>query len=491
MITTTSSAAERIGPKEDNAFALHALLAYGVSVLLIIFLGGRLQLYNLNLGLLVTEIAFIALPASIVLLMHRKTVDGKLFSIPGAKKLSLTAVVGGCAIAIAVYKGIVTRKALVGVDTSGIDVTGGMSLLLLALLAPLCEELLFRPVIQGGLARHWSNRTAVLATAMLFALFHLSLLRFAETFVIGLFAGIVYLKTRNLWCPVVVHVLCNALGPVLWRHAPHLTFLLNPGTSIGLACLALASCYFLGERSPEPLKGLRQRIGWAVFGIPGSLQTTQRRSRQVTLLTWGIVASLMALLGYGHAAMMHQLEGHKFKSNYVVSEKDEWTVVSPNEIHARSELVIRKSPETYEDLIVQLPIQGATIQEVKLADNDLPFTRIDGGEYRIDLSSHQDAVQSGTITVRWSFLVTCLTRSERWGYMTPLKSLAASDSFSLELRLADGCGFRFMGDNMSRAQHLFGSTTDKPKMNYGSCGMTLVGREHRQSVPADADEPRR
>ena len=74
MTTTSTSAAERIGPKEDTTFGLHALLAYSAPVLLCIFLEGRLQLYNLNLGLLVTEIAFIAIPAGVVLLAHRKAV---------------------------------------------------------------------------------------------------------------------------------------------------------------------------------------------------------------------------------------------------------------------------------------------------------------------------------------------------------------------------------------------------------------------------------
>ena len=55
----------------DNAFAVHALLAYALSVLLIIFLGVRLQAYDQNVGMILTEIALIALPALIVLRIHR------------------------------------------------------------------------------------------------------------------------------------------------------------------------------------------------------------------------------------------------------------------------------------------------------------------------------------------------------------------------------------------------------------------------------------
>lgn len=484
MDARTNSTDKSIGSTQDSTFALHALLGYSASVLLIIFLGSRLQRYNLNLGLLVTEIAFIALPAIVVLLVHRKTLGDKLFSIPPKRQLSLTALIGGCVVLIAVYKGFAIRKALVGFDTGGVEVAGGISLILLVILAPWCEELLFRPVIQNGLARHWGPRTAVILTALLFALFHLSLLRFAETFVIGLFAGIVFLKTRNFWCPVIVHLICNALGPALWRSAPHLAFVFNPATVIGLACVALTGCYYIGERTPTALKGLWQRLRWAAFGTLESTRTTHKRSRMVAPLASAIILSLMVLLGYG-TLVMHRLDAGEFDSNYVVSEKDEWTVVSSSRIHARSDLTIRTFPGNYEDLIMELPFPEATIQEVKHGNDDLPFSHGGGKrEYRVDLSSPDAAPGSGAITVLWNFPLTCLTPDRKSGYRTPLKSLAPSDSFSLKLRIADESGFRFMGDNTTRTQQLFRWATDKPRMNYGSCGMMFVKRENRQTGSA-------
>jgi membrane protease YdiL (CAAX protease family) len=478
MTVRNNNPAKQVGLKEDNTFALHALLAYSASILLGLSLGSILQLYNITLRLFVTEIAFIAIPAAIILRMHRKTLDVKQFSIPNVGRFSLTILIGGCVALIAVYQGIAFRKVLLGVDTSGIDVTASFPFLVLVLLAPLCEELLFRPVIQSGLARHWSNCTAVILTAVLFSLFHLSLIRFAETFLVGLFAGIVFLKTRQFWCPVAVHLIVNALARVLWRNAPHLTFLLNPIMISTLTCVAFVGCYFLGEPSPTPLRGLLQHLKWAAFGTSESLQTMQKRSRKLALLTGVIVVCLIALAGYVHALTVRQMrrqEEPRFRSNYVVSEEDEWTVVSSDEIHVRSTLVIRKSPETYEDLIVQLPFQEATVQKVRLGDNDLPFSRPEPNEYRVDLSSQQDAARSGTITVLWNFPITCLTPpSEGRGYMTPLKSLVPSDSFSLLVTITDGSSFRFsFVDSNVRADRVFKASSDKPKMDYGNwCGLT-------------------
>lgn len=424
----------------------------------------------MNLGLLVNEIVFIMIPAAIILRVHRKTLDVKQFSIPNVRQFSLTILIGGCVAFIGVYQGIATRKALLGVDSSGIDVTGTISFLVVIILAPLCEELLFRPVIQNGLASHWSNCTAVILTAILFGLFHLSLIRFAETFLLGLFAGIVFLKTRQFWCPVAIHVVVNSLGPVLWRNAPHLTFLLNPIMISLLTCVAFVGCYFLGEPSPTPLRGLLQHLKWAAFGTPQALQITQAKSRRMTVLIWAIIVCLMALLSYGHVMMLHQLEEPKFKCNYVVSEEDDWTVVSTKEIQARSRLVIKKSPQNYEDLIVQLPFQEATVQKVRFADNDLSFSRSQPGEYNIDLSSHHDTIQSATITILWSFPITCLTPpSEGQGYTAPLKSLVPSDSFSLLVTITDGSDFRFsFGDIEVGTERVFKASFDKPKMDYGN-----------------------
>lgn len=211
---------------------------------------------------------------------------------------------------------------------------------------------------------------------------------------------------------------------MLWRWSPHLDFLFNPVAVIGLACVALAGCYYLGERNPTPLDGLRQRLGWAAFGTLQSLPTTHRRSPGVVLLTGTIVLSLMALIGYSHIAMARHLARNKLKSDYVVSQKDEWTVLSTDEVQVRSALAIQKLPERDEALVLHLPFQDAALKEVKRRNDALPFSRTGKGEYRVDLSSCNAGADADSITVLWGVPLACLTPDAKYGYQIPLKSLA-------------------------------------------------------------------
>ncbi len=446
---------------------MQSLLAYCASMLLIIFVGVRFQRENLNAGLAVTEVFFVALPAILVLFANRESIKWKEFSVPTPKQLLLTGLIGLCAVVLAVYKGIVARKVLVGVDTSGDDVTVGMSFLLLILLAPLCEELLFRPVLQNGLARYWSNRTAVVLTALFFALFHLSLLRFAETFIIGFFAGIVFLKTKRFWCAVFVHFLCNALGPTIWMNAKQLSVLLNPIAGIVLTGVAVTSCYFLGEKNPEGLKGLRY-INWALFGSNQG-DTGAARSRTMSVVAGAIIISLLALLGYGHAIAKRT---NSYSHKYVASEKDAWTLLPQRRIHASSELRLKKIPEKYEDLIITVPFEEAVIESVKFRHRNMGVSPAGGRRYRIDLSSDWTGIQDDPLVVSWSFPIDCLTRTDN-GYRTPLCSLVPTDSLSVRFSIAPGSEFRYSGAEGELERLLFQMSVDRPRVVYGSCDIVI------------------
>jgi uncharacterized protein len=78
-------------------------------------------------------------------------------------------------------------------------------------LAPLFEETLFRGVLLPVLARHWGGFWAVVLSAAVFALAHLSLGELAPLFVLGLGLGWLRLRGGRLGASVLMHGLWNGL----------------------------------------------------------------------------------------------------------------------------------------------------------------------------------------------------------------------------------------------------------------------------------------
>jgi membrane protease YdiL (CAAX protease family) len=95
-------------------------------------------------------------------------------------------------------------------------------LALVALAAGIGEELLFRGVIQGGLAGLIGPWGALVVASLLFGLVHaMTRAYFIIATLAGFYLGLLYLWTGNLLIPVVVHFLYDwvALQYYMWRYA--------------------------------------------------------------------------------------------------------------------------------------------------------------------------------------------------------------------------------------------------------------------------------
>lgn len=151
-----------------------------------------------------------------------------------------------------------------------------LNLLLGCVIAPVCEEYLFRGLLLNRL-RPYGERFAVWASALCFGLFHGNFSQFFYACAIGvLFAGVV-LKTGRLWQAMLLHALINFVGtgliPLLsglgeagdWL----LTLLVLAAMFVGLAFLPAMRREF----SPAPgWKGLTAGEAWKCFLVnPGML----------------------------------------------------------------------------------------------------------------------------------------------------------------------------------------------------------------------------
>lgn len=86
--------------------------------------------------------------------------------------------------------------------------------LTVAVIAPILEEYLFRKQLIDRCVQY-GEKTAILFSGLTFALFHMNLFQFFYAFGLGLLMGYVYVRTRRLRYPVIMHMAVNFTGAVL------------------------------------------------------------------------------------------------------------------------------------------------------------------------------------------------------------------------------------------------------------------------------------
>ncbi len=199
-------------------------LVLGLAFFLYYTLGTVLQLQSFRLGLIISQLLFIAGPVAIAMrwfYLDRRTV----LPLTRPPLVALTATT----------LGIVGLNYLLGLASilqervfptpEGIRRfferelvyrgPGDFAFVLVAfaVVPAVCEETLFRGFLQSGLVRAFESGPAgVVATALVFAVFHLDPWRFTGVLVLGLFLGWLARRTGNLTLPILAHALNNALS---------------------------------------------------------------------------------------------------------------------------------------------------------------------------------------------------------------------------------------------------------------------------------------
>ncbi len=106
-----------------------------------------------------------------------------------------------------------------------------MKFMVLVLMAPVVEELLFRGIILQRWAVRWGIRPAILLSSLVFGSCHAS--NPVGFTLFGLVMALLYVSTRSLLIPIVCHMLNNAMAEVL--------LMFNNGRNLAAADLAAAA----------------------------------------------------------------------------------------------------------------------------------------------------------------------------------------------------------------------------------------------------------
>lgn len=191
-----------------------------VTLELVVFIGAPLQLWNLYAGLALTEFVLILGPAIAFVLWRRLPVVEalRLHPISGALvELSVCVGIGGNGLAAGLLE---LLKPLLG-ESPGMEALipkslGELSLVLFAgaIGAGVCEEALFRGVIQGVLTRSGRWR-GIIITAVLFGAFHLNPWQFVAGLVLGIAFGFMVERSGSLLPAILAHTFANATGLTL------------------------------------------------------------------------------------------------------------------------------------------------------------------------------------------------------------------------------------------------------------------------------------
>ena len=102
---------------------------------------------------------------------------------------------------------------------------GGWSVLMLAILAPVLEEILFRGILLEAVREKYSSGRAIVVSALMFGVIHIIPQQVVNAFVIGLILGFIYVRTDSLWPVIIIHALNNAMAYVImqWSDGANIT----------------------------------------------------------------------------------------------------------------------------------------------------------------------------------------------------------------------------------------------------------------------------
>ena len=106
----------------------------------------------------------------------------------------------------------VTLSADVSTVFGGGGLGLALSIALVAIVAPVAEELAFRGVILPAAGARWGAWPAIFVSAALFAAYHVTLWLFMPMFVLGVATGWLTVSRRSLWPAIALHVMYNSVA---------------------------------------------------------------------------------------------------------------------------------------------------------------------------------------------------------------------------------------------------------------------------------------
>ncbi len=129
----------------------------------------------------------------------------------------------------------------------------GMYILAMIILAPVVEEFVFRGFLLNNLTARFGTTTAIALSSCLFAILHTDIL---GSFLFAVLLSLVYIKTRSLYGPILIHMANNMIA-VSWEYLAYtenehytLELFREEWWTVVIALLIIAPCCYWMRNSP-------------------------------------------------------------------------------------------------------------------------------------------------------------------------------------------------------------------------------------------------
>ena len=85
-------------------------------------------------------------------------------------------------------------------------------IIIIIILIPIFEELLFRGMIFNELRKNLNVPAAIVIQALIFGIAHGNIAQGSYAFLMGLVAGFIYVCTKSIWSNIILHIFFNLFG---------------------------------------------------------------------------------------------------------------------------------------------------------------------------------------------------------------------------------------------------------------------------------------
>lgn len=210
------------------------LILYFIGLLLLFYVGSLFMQKFGFYGIAVTQALVAALP--VLAAFYLKTDIRKTFklSLPRLRDISRGLILWAGAFILANLAGALLLRLFPQneevVHQLALILKGEtlwITLLVVALLPAICEELFFRGFIFSSLEGSVKAGTAIFLTGLMFAFYHLDFIRIVPTFILGVLFTLALYKSGSILVPMIMHFVNNAVAVIILFY-PDLAEQMNP-----------------------------------------------------------------------------------------------------------------------------------------------------------------------------------------------------------------------------------------------------------------------